>query len=515
MAKLQPYIGGQNYRTVRQHDTTQVLDRLTGQLQAWDKQQQEQEAFDEKIKNIDMQNKTNSAIVNYKSDLKILNDSFDPNSQTPQDHKEKTEELRQSYRENAPFQGDFDDKALLSTTNGAIKVKASHEKHVLDQRNAGRIQEYVGIAEEDSRLRVQRATEIANRAFSDNIITVDKRHLELQGAYMKMITHDATYGDLDDTIKRLGNPKDSKYGDLDAETRKDGLAFALSVRDHRKKAFEIINGVAAFNASKEIGKIITKEGATPEEIHYALAALPLKDDEIKKSQKDYQNSRVSLRTNNTTYRTMNGKVQTLLGKYGTTDAEERVVTNEKTAKRFLQEVKGVQDELLKKHLDGELNYGSYVKLVDQLEPVVAQRIDEARGEIQDNTEWFRFGDKDVEKVFEESAFGGAQERISDAFMNYHNSLSRLDSGDKEARTQYKEDYGKEWENNSAGRKNVVKQIVKEENFRDINSAYKLFSTYGGRDNAAPLDARVSQLKEVPVDGVIYIETADGGLELKP
>jgi len=100
-------------------------------------------------------------------------------------------------------------------------------------------------------------------------------------------------------------------------------------------------------------------------------------------------------------------------------------------------------------------------------------------------------------------------------MNYHNSLSRLDSGDKEARTQYKEDYGKEWENNSAGRKNVVKQIVKEENFRDINSAYKLFSTYGGRDNAAPLDARVSQLKEVPVDGVIYIETADGGLELKP
>jgi len=32
MAKLQPYIGGQNYRTVRQHDTTQVLDRLTGQL---------------------------------------------------------------------------------------------------------------------------------------------------------------------------------------------------------------------------------------------------------------------------------------------------------------------------------------------------------------------------------------------------------------------------------------------------------------------------------------------------
>jgi len=89
MAKLQPYIGGQTYRTVRQHDTTQVLDRLTGQLQAWDKQQQEQEAFDEKIKNIDMQNKTNSAIVNYKSDLKILNDSFDPNSQTPQDHKEK------------------------------------------------------------------------------------------------------------------------------------------------------------------------------------------------------------------------------------------------------------------------------------------------------------------------------------------------------------------------------------------------------------------------------------------
>jgi hypothetical protein len=349
---------------------------------------------------------------------------------------------------------------------------------------------------------------LAGQALSENIINEEQHHKELQGASMNMITHDASYGDLKGTISKLRDNKDKTYGELDGVTRQKGLKFALSVQKQREKALKITEGVAAFDISKAIGKITTKEGSTPEEVWYAIEALPIKDKEKKEQQEAYQNKRVSLRTNNTTYRTMNGKVKTLLGTYGTVEGEESKVTDEETAEIFLQEVKSVQDELLRKHQDGELNYGSYIKLTDQLEPVIAQRIDEARGILKDTSElgggtWWAWSDNDAISSFKESDIGGDEERVSDAFMNYHNSLDLLNSDDKQAKKQFKADYGRDWDDTTQDREDITKQIIIEENFRDVDSAYKLFTTYGGRNNPEPLKTAKTEKTQPSEKDILY------------
>jgi hypothetical protein len=490
MPILETHVSGEQLRMPRQVDAGKPfrqVAKVAGYVGAVEEKRRVAKLeFDQKIEAQKTKNQVDTAEINYKSQSKLYDDNFDPNITTFEEHEEGRNELRQQFKDTieSPIgQQEYDLGTEISSTEGHIKSKAKYNKQIIDNANVLRGQKLVSFQANDPRVRVQQArAEIQNGLDSQHIENTEEANEELQATLFKYSTHDATYGNVEEVIKALGDKNDTTYGPLDGEMRKKALAFALETQKQRKRVAEINAGVSSFNASVEVGKISTNPEMTPEQRFYAIEAMPLESADKKKYQQEMMNARVDPRTNATTFRKMNGAVNTLIGRYGKTDIGKEI-TEKDEAQKFLKSAKRLQDELRREHLNGNLNYEKYVDLTDKLEPVIGLRIDQARGVLKEDMEVPTGYEDDNALNALQTAFDNDMERVDDVFMNYYSATKLLNSRSAggQARKQFRADIGRDWENTDQDRADLNKSIIVEEKKRDVDSAYSLFTKYSGSD----------------------------------